>query len=50
MLEDIQLFVGSHNEESNYLAIELINQMGKLAANIPRKECGLCQKDINITA
>ncbi|MGB5943250.1 MAG: proline dehydrogenase family protein [Leeuwenhoekiella sp.] len=28
MLEDIQLFVGSHNEESNYLAIELINQMG----------------------
>ena len=27
-LEDIQIFIGSHNEESNYLAMELMRQNG----------------------
>ncbi|MGB3775020.1 MAG: proline dehydrogenase family protein, partial [Leeuwenhoekiella sp.] len=34
-LDDIWMFIGSHNEESNYLAMELMNQKG-IENNDPR--------------
>ncbi len=34
-INDIEIFVGTHNEESNYLAMEMMNEMG-ISVNDPR--------------